>query len=78
MNIYEAAPHCVTQRYRQVARGRLKQLEFWGEGKRKLTLAIVQLRATNQSHRDGTDLNLPVPLPPHSISSQIFEDGGLC
>ena len=63
MNIYEAAPHCVTQRYRQVARGRLKQLEAWGEGKRKLTPAIVQLRATNQSHRDGIDLNLSVPLP---------------
>ena len=78
MNIYEAAPHCVTQRYRQVARGRLKQLEAWGEGKRKLTPAIVQLTATNQSHRDGTDLNLPALMPPHSISSQIFEDGSLC
>ena len=78
MNIYEAAPHCVTQRYRQGARGRLKQLEFWGKGKRKLTLAIVQLTATNQSHRDGTDLNLPALLPSHSISSQIFEYGGLC
>ena len=78
MNIYEAAPHCVTQRYRQVARGRLKQLEAWGEGKRKLTPAIVQLTATNQSHRDGTDLNLPALLPSHSISSQIFEDGSLC
>ena len=78
MNIYEAAPHCVTQRYRQVARGRLKQLEAWGEGKRKLTPAIVQLRATNQSHRDGIGLNLPALLPPHSISSQIFEDGSLC
>ena len=78
MNIYEAAPHCVTQRYRQVARGRLKQLDAWDEGKRKLTPAIVQLTATNKSHRDGTDLNLPALLPSHSISSQIFEDGGLC
>ena len=51
MNIYEAAPHCVTQRYRQVARGRLKQLEAWDEGKRKLTPAIVQLTATNHHIR---------------------------
>ena len=51
MNIYEAAPHCVTQRYRQVARGGLKQMEAWGEGKRKLSPAIVQLRATNHHIR---------------------------
>ena len=36
MNIYEAAPHCVTQRYRQVARGRLKQLKVLGRGKKKV------------------------------------------